>query len=161
MIDNPANRQFIQQQIKRISGTQFFDQLDEEAKKELARALLSAADCQEQAREIVTEWHKQGNTRYPTPGDLYVIGRQLQDPGPAPPPPAPCDDCRDTPGWVRVTLQILPPSVFAGETRQSLVPCSCGLGKLRQAGCRALNIQSVTPAPDFRSPKELIDTEEL
>jgi hypothetical protein len=152
MIPNDENRQFCAGQIKRLSGTQFFEQLGSTALQELAEALLSAADCQEQAREIITGWHRQGNPRYPAPGDIYAAAKAFQVPGAAEPPPQPCKVCCDMPGFI-VAERVITRGVFAGDLERYADFCPCPLGKLKRAAAAELKREKQAQArPDFVSP---------
>jgi len=154
MINNQENRDFCTEQLDRLSGTAFFDELSEVATQELAGALLSAADCQEQAREIVTKWHRDGNRRAPTPGDIYTAAQKLQKPVAAVVLPDPCANCADTPGFVHFEV-IQKFGMFAGESRSASDFCKCPLGDVKRAAAKRYQ-QEPRPKADFVSTKESI-----
>lgn len=161
MINNQENRDFCTSQLDRLSGTSFFDDLSEVALKELGDSLLSAADCQEQAREIITGWFRAGNKRFPTPGDIYSAARAMEKPTEVPAPIPACDRCRDTPGFVHMEL-IQKFGMWAGEKRDVSDFCTCDLGKAKRAGAAELKKQPST-RPDFidctptKRMKEILD----
>lgn len=150
MINNQENRDFCTSQLDRLSGTSFFDDLSEVALKELGDSLLSAADCQEQAREIITGWHRAGNKRFPTPGDIYAAANAMRKPTEPPPPILACDQCRDTPGFIHLEV-IQKFGMWAGEKRDVCDFCTCQLGKAKRAASAELKKQP-TPRPDFVNP---------
>lgn len=127
MKKNRENAAYCQEQILRLQGTRFFSSLPPIALKELRDALLAVAEGPDQARSIVTKWLT-GHSDYPTPADIYDIGRQLKQEAilKAVLPDA-CSLCRESPGYIRVT-QILPDGIYKGEERTAMAPCQCPRG---------------------------------
>jgi len=150
MKSTDENVSFCGKQVSRLQGTRFFDNLSTAALSELRSAIVGASVNQAQAEAIVTVWLSE-HSEYPTPADIYAIGRTMNAPAVASATmlPGPCERCAEIPGYIRVTYTVNR-GVFAGETRDGLVLCGCARGKAM--GEAALRVKASDPSnrPEVR-----------
>jgi len=150
MIATEQNRAFCARQIGRLQGTRFFDNLATEALCELRTALLTAAVSQAQAEAIVTVWLSE-HPEYPTPADIYAIGRTMNASAVASSTtlPAPCERCAEIPGYIHED-RTKTTGTHAGETYSCLMLCNCARGKAM--GEAALRFKASDPSnrPEVR-----------